>query len=270
MLSLENCTFVTGLTGGIFWEIRGQAKHGGGVDWIVLKDKCVSFSLLLHTQPDVLHLSNLQVLVSDDSDEVVHLRPRVELQQYWSLFLTGEFGRPEIHLFLHQFITEGVWQPRLGGGAGPSPGAATSQFGHRPGRGRTDSLGSDCWAGVGGCHHGGDVLHRDLQAGERLRLVVFLQGSQLIFTERCGVESLSWPSINTGNLQSTSIFLFLSQTSNLCFSTLSRVSVAMPCPQMVMAGYSNLWMGWAWGREYVVLKAGWERIVATYCGGHCG
>ena len=27
--SLENCTF---LTGGFFCQIRGQAKHGGGVD----------------------------------------------------------------------------------------------------------------------------------------------------------------------------------------------------------------------------------------------
>ena len=126
MLSLENCTFVTGLTGGIFWEIRGQAKHGGGVDWIVLKDKCVSFSLLLHTQPGVLRLSNLQMFVSNNSDKIVHLRPSVELQQYWPLFLTGEFRRPEIHLVVQEFVTEGVRQPGLGSGAGPAPGTPTS------------------------------------------------------------------------------------------------------------------------------------------------
>ena len=33
------------------------------------------------------------------------------------------------------------------------------------------------------------------------------------------------------------------QFSNLSLSTLSRVSVAIPWPQIVMAGYSSAWIG---------------------------
>ena len=134
-----------------------------------MKDKRGSL-LPLDAKPDLLLLSNLQVLVLDDPDEVVNLRPGVKLQQDGPLPLTGEFGRLEVHLLLDEFVAEGVWQPRLGCGAGPASRTSSSQLAHGPGGCSADGLRPDRGARVGGGHHGGDVLHRHLQTRERLRL----------------------------------------------------------------------------------------------------